>query len=51
MFLTGFITPPRSCQKDKVSTTNTDDYQQYLNEAEQRLEEADALAEQDVYVY
>ncbi len=41
-----------SCQKDKVSTTTTDDYQQFLAEAEQRLADADAgaLAEEAVYV-
>lgn len=41
-----------SCQKDKLSTTPTDDYQRFLAEAEQRLAEADAnaLAEEAVYV-
>ncbi|MCB9276768.1 MAG: hypothetical protein H6564_22230 [Lewinellaceae bacterium] len=39
-----------SCQKDNPSATAADDFQQYINEAEQRLAEADALAEEELYV-
>ena len=39
-----------ACEKDTLSTSTTENYQQYLDEAEQRLAEADALAEQNVFV-
>ena len=39
-----------ACEKDTLKTTDNNDFQQYLNEADQKLAEADALLAQDLYV-
>ena len=39
-----------ACEKDTLKTTDNDDFQQYMNEADQKLAEADALLAQDLYV-
>ena len=37
-----------ACEKDTLKTTDNNDFQQYMNEADQKLAEADALLAQDL---